>query len=111
MTDPKLIIADEPTGSLDAAAAANVLDLIERSANVRFAVTPSIAVTGILLSIGGRVAWRPASGPSHSSSPGRRSDQARMTKPAEPGCRIKRRWFMVNAVRVHLYEGYPWQSS
>jgi len=30
VTDPKLIIADEPTGNLDAAAAANVLDLLER---------------------------------------------------------------------------------
>ncbi|HMA97236.1 MAG TPA: ABC transporter ATP-binding protein [Polyangiaceae bacterium] len=30
VTDPKLIIADEPTGNLDAAAAANILDLIER---------------------------------------------------------------------------------
>ncbi len=30
VTDPKLIIADEPTGNLDAVAAANVLDLLER---------------------------------------------------------------------------------
>ncbi len=30
VTDPKLIIADEPTGNLDAAAAGNVLDLLER---------------------------------------------------------------------------------
>lgn len=30
VTDPKIIIADEPTGNLDAAAAANVLDLLER---------------------------------------------------------------------------------
>jgi putative ABC transport system ATP-binding protein len=30
VTDPKLIIADEPTGNLDARAAANVLDLLER---------------------------------------------------------------------------------
>ena len=30
VTDPKLIIADEPTGNLDALAAANVLDLLER---------------------------------------------------------------------------------
>ncbi len=30
VTDPKLIIADEPTGNLDAAAAANVLELLER---------------------------------------------------------------------------------
>ncbi len=30
VTDPKLIIADEPTGNLDAAAAANVLDLLGR---------------------------------------------------------------------------------
>ncbi|MBI5086672.1 MAG: ABC transporter ATP-binding protein [Acidobacteria bacterium] len=29
VTDPKLIIADEPTGNLDAAAAANVLDLLQ----------------------------------------------------------------------------------
>ncbi len=29
VTDPRLIIADEPTGSLDAVAAANVLDLLE----------------------------------------------------------------------------------
>ncbi len=29
VTDPKLIIADEPTGSLDAVAAGNVLDLLE----------------------------------------------------------------------------------
>lgn len=30
VTDPRLIIADEPTGNLDALAAANVLDLLER---------------------------------------------------------------------------------
>ena len=30
VTDPKLIIADEPTGNLDAVAAANVLELLER---------------------------------------------------------------------------------
>lgn len=30
VTDPKLVIADEPTGNLDAASAANVLDLLER---------------------------------------------------------------------------------
>ncbi len=30
VTDPKLIIADEPTGNLDAVAAGNVLDLLER---------------------------------------------------------------------------------
>jgi len=30
VTDPKLVIADEPTGNLDAVAAANVLDLLER---------------------------------------------------------------------------------
>lgn len=30
VTDPKLIIADEPTGNLDAAAAASVLDLFDR---------------------------------------------------------------------------------
>jgi len=29
VTDPKLIIADEPTGNLDAAAASNVLDLLQ----------------------------------------------------------------------------------
>lgn len=29
VTDPKLVIADEPTGNLDAAAAANVLDLLQ----------------------------------------------------------------------------------
>ncbi len=35
VTDPKLIIADEPTGSLDAEAAGNVLDLLE-ALNGRF---------------------------------------------------------------------------
>jgi putative ABC transport system ATP-binding protein len=30
VTDPKLVIADEPTGNLDAAAATNVLDLLAR---------------------------------------------------------------------------------
>ncbi len=35
VTDPKLIIADEPTGSLDAVAAGNVLDLLE-ALNGRF---------------------------------------------------------------------------
>ncbi len=30
VTDPKLLIADEPTGNLDAVAAAHVLDLLER---------------------------------------------------------------------------------
>jgi putative ABC transport system ATP-binding protein len=38
VTDPRLIIADEPTGSLDAAAAGNVLDLLE-TLNGRFAKT------------------------------------------------------------------------
>ncbi len=38
VTDPKLIIADEPTGSLDAVAASNVLDLLE-TLNGRFQKT------------------------------------------------------------------------
>lgn len=38
VTDPRLIIADEPTGNLDAAAAANVLDLLQ-SLNTDFGKT------------------------------------------------------------------------